>query len=202
MSSIIKVDTIQDQDGNNIINENANTITIGASGDTITIPSGATLDLSNATQTGVGGENTPFFLARLTSNQSPSDAVNTKLEFSDEIYDSDNCYDPTTNYRFTPTVAGYYFCFAHARCSANADAINDIIIEIEFNGSSNVSRAVVIPADNTQRDMMMYAYGIQLFNGSTDYIEARINIDVTAGGTPEVDGGAETQFGAFKLIGT
>jgi hypothetical protein len=43
MSSILKVDTIQDQDGNNIINESANTITIGASGDTITIPSGATL---------------------------------------------------------------------------------------------------------------------------------------------------------------
>jgi hypothetical protein len=43
MTSILKVDTIQDQSGNNIINENADTITIGASGDTITIPSGATL---------------------------------------------------------------------------------------------------------------------------------------------------------------
>jgi len=43
LTSILKVDTVQDQDGNNIINENANTITIGASGDTITIPSGATL---------------------------------------------------------------------------------------------------------------------------------------------------------------
>ena len=42
MASILKVDTIQDQDGNNIISEAANTITIGASGDTITIPSGAT----------------------------------------------------------------------------------------------------------------------------------------------------------------
>ena len=41
MSSILKVDTIQDQDGNNIINENANTITIGASGDTVTLASGA-----------------------------------------------------------------------------------------------------------------------------------------------------------------
>jgi hypothetical protein len=40
MASILKVDTIQDQSGNNIINENADTITIGASGDTITIPSG------------------------------------------------------------------------------------------------------------------------------------------------------------------
>jgi hypothetical protein len=41
MSSIIKVDTIQDQDGNNIINENANTITIGKSGDTVTVAAGA-----------------------------------------------------------------------------------------------------------------------------------------------------------------
>ena len=43
MASTIKVDNIQDQDGNNIINENANTITIGASGDTVTLASGAKL---------------------------------------------------------------------------------------------------------------------------------------------------------------
>jgi hypothetical protein len=41
MASIIKVDTIQDQDGNNIINENANTITIGKSGDTVQVAAGA-----------------------------------------------------------------------------------------------------------------------------------------------------------------
>jgi hypothetical protein len=39
MTSILKVDTIQDTAGNNIINESSDTITIGASGDTITIPS-------------------------------------------------------------------------------------------------------------------------------------------------------------------
>jgi len=43
MASILKVDTIQDQAGNNIISENANVITIGASGDTITVPAGATV---------------------------------------------------------------------------------------------------------------------------------------------------------------
>ena len=43
MSSIIKVNTIQDIDGNNIINESGNVITIGASGDTITVPAGATV---------------------------------------------------------------------------------------------------------------------------------------------------------------
>ena len=52
MASILKVDTIQDQSGNNIINENADTITIGASGDTITIPSGASITLTD----GVSGD--------------------------------------------------------------------------------------------------------------------------------------------------
>ena len=37
MTSILKADTIQDADGNNIINESGNTITIGASGDTTNI---------------------------------------------------------------------------------------------------------------------------------------------------------------------
>ena len=37
MTAILKVDTIQDTSGNNIINENANTITIGKAGDTTNI---------------------------------------------------------------------------------------------------------------------------------------------------------------------
>ena len=40
MTAILKVDEIQDTSGNLIIKEDSNTITIGASGDTITIPSG------------------------------------------------------------------------------------------------------------------------------------------------------------------
>jgi hypothetical protein len=41
MTSTIKVNNIQNQCGANIINENSNTITIGASGDTIALASGA-----------------------------------------------------------------------------------------------------------------------------------------------------------------
>jgi len=37
MTAILKVDTIQDTSGNNIINESSDTITIGASGDTTNI---------------------------------------------------------------------------------------------------------------------------------------------------------------------
>ena len=41
MTSTIKVNNVQNQCGQNIINENSNTITIGASGDTINLASGA-----------------------------------------------------------------------------------------------------------------------------------------------------------------
>jgi len=47
MTSTIKVNNIQNQCGQNIINENSNTITLGASGDTIALASGAS-------QTGFG----------------------------------------------------------------------------------------------------------------------------------------------------
>jgi hypothetical protein len=50
MASILKVDTIQDQSGNNIINENAGTITIGKSGDTVNLASGATAGFGKVLQ--------------------------------------------------------------------------------------------------------------------------------------------------------
>jgi len=53
MTAILKVDTIQDKSGNNIIHESSDTITIGASGDTISIPSGATI-ANSGTATGFG----------------------------------------------------------------------------------------------------------------------------------------------------
>ena len=49
MTSTIKVNNVQNQCGQNIINENSNTITIGASGDTVSLASGAS-------QTGFGRE--------------------------------------------------------------------------------------------------------------------------------------------------
>jgi len=48
MTSILKADTIQDAAGNNIINEAGDTITIGGSGDTINVASGATNNLGIA----------------------------------------------------------------------------------------------------------------------------------------------------------
>jgi hypothetical protein len=94
MTSIIKVDTIQDQDGNNIINENAGTITIGKSGDTVQVASGATLegaglswqsDIKTSAFTAVAGEgywiNTTS--AAITVTLPASASVGDTIEFTD-----------------------------------------------------------------------------------------------------------------------
>jgi hypothetical protein len=101
MASIIKVDTIQDQDGNNIISEAANTITIGASGDTITIPSGATLANSgivtgfqstgiddNATSTAItidSSERVGILQTSPTSNLHVKSGGNTSVRFEGNL---------------------------------------------------------------------------------------------------------------------
>ena len=48
----------------------------------------------------------PVFRANRTSSQSLAHNTVTKVQFNSEIVDTDGCYDPTTNYRFTPTTAG------------------------------------------------------------------------------------------------
>ena len=109
MTSILKVDTIQNADGNNIINESGNTITIGASGDTTNII--GTLQNDGAA---VGGANTPAFRAFLNSNKTMSDATTTKVDtFGSEDFDTDNNF---ASNRFTPTTAGKYYVYARLQC--------------------------------------------------------------------------------------
>ena len=78
MASILKVDTIQDTSGNNIINENANTITIGKSGDTVNLASGATAGFGKILQvvsvvddTSVTVNNQTYTDTGLTANITP-----------------------------------------------------------------------------------------------------------------------------------
>ena len=81
MSSILKVNTIQDGGGNAII-------TSDGSGNLTTLKT-----------------NFPAFEAYLGSSQTFSDQTTVKVNFNTEIFDSDSCYDASTNYRFTPTVS-------------------------------------------------------------------------------------------------
>ena len=73
MTSTIKVNNIQNQCGANIINESSNTITIGASGDTVTLASGAS-------QTGFGRTGTVDWVTTIQTS-TPFTAVSGKGYF-------------------------------------------------------------------------------------------------------------------------
>jgi hypothetical protein len=137
MASILKVDTIQDQSGNNIINENADTITIGASGDTITIPSGATIDLSSATQTGVGGVNTPAWKVKRSSAQTGvANATETTIICDSEEFDTASAYNTSTGIFTVPSGQGGKYMIGGAFRTNASGAGTRIVIYINVAGSN------------------------------------------------------------------
>jgi F0F1-type ATP synthase membrane subunit c/vacuolar-type H+-ATPase subunit K len=75
MTAILKVDTIQDTSGNNIINESSDTITIGASGDTIA--------LAGTTVTGITQGITMADTWRITANKTGNSDITANWERDD-----------------------------------------------------------------------------------------------------------------------
>jgi hypothetical protein len=109
-------------------------ITLGASGTTITVPSGATIT-NNGTQTGFGGANTPAFSAYMSANQTIPNETFTKIAFNTENFDVGGCYD-TSNYRFTVPSgqAGKYVIVAKSAVDGLDDQ-ESISIALYKNGS-------------------------------------------------------------------
>ena len=196
MTSILKVDTIQDADGNNIINENGNTITIGASGDTTNII--GTLQNNGA---GVGGTNTPAFEAYLSANQTISHDTVTKIQFNTEVYDTDNCYDNSTNYRFTPTTAGKYFVYGNIIGFANTSNLNSNRAIIKKNGTI-VKYAFSDFRNNPAKTNSVMATTVVDMNGSSDYIELFALVEYSSSATVQVLGASYnySAFGAYKIL--
>jgi hypothetical protein len=148
---------------------NTTTINLGASGKSIVIPSGATLT-NNGSATGFSG---PAFRALATSTSFTA-STSVKVEYSDEQFDTDNCYDATTNYRFTPTKAGYYL-FNVGLDVRGTVSLFDASIKLYKNGSSyggSASKVDVSPQFITYSD-------IASANGTTDYFEVFVYCNMT-----------------------
>jgi hypothetical protein len=106
---------------------------IGSTGQVLTVAGG----VPTWATPGGGGASGPTFRAyRSGSSQSITTSVFTKVQFQSEDFDTDNCYDPTTNYRFTPNKSGYYLLQNNISFD-NSSGASVNIIEFYFNGSSN-----------------------------------------------------------------
>lgn len=139
--------------------------------------------------------NTPSFEAIRSGTQSIANQTAVKLQYNSEIFDTDGAYDNSTNYRFTPQVAGKYFCFAQIMMNYGGSDFNDHQVRIHKNGS-----LVLHTRNRFTPYNAVYAAGIVELNGSSDYIEAFCY--QAAGGSINVDGGTDnkTRFGAYRII--
>ena len=121
--------------------------------------------------TGVAG-NGPTFRAYNNANQSFSTNTWTKVAYQVEAWDTANCFDNTTNYRFTPNVAGYYQVNAAAYQDwASAGAA--IRLSIYKNGTSHSYIGASFGSNVGPYDAQGTSDIIYL-NGSTDYIEVYV----------------------------
>ena len=146
--------------------------------------------------------NTPAFEAYLSAAQTVTDAAQTKVTINTEVFDTDSDYDHTTNYRFTPTTAGKYFCYGTVTSlsSSNSD-LNEAMASFQFNGSRIATSSSTFD-DNEINMSSSSIYRVIAFNGSSDYLElyGRTNIN---SGTAYFTSAHEksTMFGAYRIIG-
>ena len=181
--------------------QGSGTITLGASGETISVPSGATLDLSSATQTGVGGTNTPNFLVAKSGNQTISSATVTKVSFGTEQYDGDNVF-ASDKFTVPSGQGGKYHLFGNVQLQSDGtNKISDCTVYFYKNGSEITSQPTriskVFDVNDVTRQMLPFSVAINL--SASDFIEIYTAATHSTGGSIFVREEG-TYFGAYKII--
>lgn len=138
----------------------------------------------------------PAFSAYANTNQTLSSATFTKVMFQVKVFDTNNNFDAVTNYRFTPTVAGYYQVNGKIDCEGSG-GLTRFFLSIYKNGGE-YSRLFDYSVNTTSIGSNPAFGGSSLIymNGTTDYIELYAYIYAT---TPLITGinTSATYFQAF-----
>ena len=153
--------------------------------------------VTSAKTSGVGGVNTPAFLARLSSTtQSISDDTYTKIQFNTEVYDTASAYDNSSNYRFTVPSGqgGKYFIYSAVRMASSSATLT---LNLRLNGSNAGFSSLKAVSGELQTITLMFSKALS----ASDYIE--IYLRQQSGGSLNASGDSNDQttyFGAFKII--
>lgn len=134
--------------------------------------------------------NGPAFSAYRNSTQSISNNVDTKIAFNAEFFDTNNNFDATTNYRFTPTVAGYYQL--NLSIWINVPSLNTgiTLTTLYKNGSAFLYGGYKLNGnfgEISTNTWLVYA------NGTTDYFECYIL--QSTGSSQNLNGGTSAPYG-------
>jgi len=198
MSSILKVDEIQDTSGNNIINENANTVTIGKSGDTVnvigTLQNGGTNFLQGITMADQW---------RITANTAGGDGVvSTNWERNDSNgYGSIGTGMTESSGVFTLPSTGIYLIIATIRIQVDAsDTSASVQLQITENNSTFNERARMSGGNGSATAQVLTATNMFLFDVTdTTTHKFRMDKDGFAAGT-FLAGNTDYQATGFTVL--
>lgn len=141
------------------------TVPAVAGTNTITLPANTGTVLTTAS---VYGNTGPAFSAYAGGSQSiPANGTSTKVSINVKEFDTNSNFD-TSNFRFTPTVAGYYQINGCATIST-AVSTRDFGTVLYKNGSAykQGTTNAIFSGDYSGSNVSTIVY----FNGSSDYVE-------------------------------
>ena len=124
---------------------------------TITSPT-----ITGATITSASNAAPAFSAYQSTGQTAIAIATFTKIVFQTKEFDTNNNFDNTTNYRFTPTVAGYY------QVNGGVYMAGFLLASIYKNGTEYKRGSQAAGSTSLASG---YVSSIVYLNGSTDYIE-------------------------------
>jgi len=144
---------------------------------------------------------TPAFAAVPSSSTSTAHNTYTKVQCDTETFDSDGTYDNSSNYRFTPAVAGKYFIYGMV-AQGSGTGVNNMERQYTaiYKNGSKVVQSVQDGRNNAFGDTFSGTCAIILDLDSDDYVELY---------TKPLDGGSancnyytdSTCFGGFRITG-
>ena len=120
----------------------------------------------------------PTFSAYGNAAQTITTDTFTKVVLNAEDYDTNSNFDSTTNYRFTPTVAGYYQLNLKLLVKTTS-TLTLIIAEFRKNGSGTNNGRCLQFGVSVGSEAILSASNIMDFNGSTDYCEIWVYLSGT-----------------------
>ena len=205
--STLKVDTILKRTG-------TGTITLGQSGDTISVPTGASLSLQGGsngqalTTNGsgtlsfatVGEDNSPYFLVNGSGTQTISNSADTVLAFNQVIssMDSASGYN-TSNYRYTVQTggAGLWYVragiyFSSASSFGNGEQVQ---MQLRVNGGAQLNNHMFY-MNNT--DGWLYTHGM-LKVAEGDYFDTIIWQNTGGNITANLTNGNNSGMRGFRI---
>jgi hypothetical protein len=141
----------------------------------------------------------PAFFATLSADTTISDDTVTKVAANTELFDTDSAYDNSTNYRFTPGVAGKYYIFGYMQVNCSSGELTQAILSFKKNGSTVSEGELNLANSSGFRTGISNATVVDM--DDDDYVEMYAMGNVGSGSVSlKSDSNTKTCFGGYKII--